>query len=245
MRLRRPCNGLALRRRRVHAERADDRVEPPDLVGAVLGSSRVVCVDLARAALVDALATFPPLAPGGHLSVELPALALAMAHDATMMASAVEAARRCISAAAALAALLGALAAAPRRGAAPGCRSALAGLAALSGALALSLAQGVDGLGQGRGASPVAFELHAAALSLKVPDHGVRAGRVGDQGAHQHVASRILAPAAAGEGQHLGAAAGVLHLRPDPSKPGGERVQLGSRDEGAQELQREELLQRG
>ena len=109
MRPRRPCSGLALRKHRVRAEIAN-RVEPPDIVGASAGALRCFCrvvgVGLARAALVEALAAFPTtlpsLAPGGHLSVELLAIALAMAHDATVVASAAEAARRCISAAAAL-----------------------------------------------------------------------------------------------------------------------------------------------
>ena len=110
-------------------------------------------------------------------------------------------------------------AAAPRRGGAP--------FPAL--ALALSLAQGRE----------LAFDGEGDLLGEGVLRLGLQ------ERAHDGVAGGVLAAATAREGKHLRAAARVLHLRPDPGQARAVGVQLGPRDHDAQELQRQELLQRG
>ena len=172
-----------------------------------------------------------------------------MASDPAVEASAAEGAGSCgRSAAAAFTATAAApscAAALAATAAAPSCAAALAAFAAFT-ALA-ALAERTDGVGQHCGAGPVADQLRAAALGLEVPDERVVARRGGapSQGAHQHVPAGVLGAAASGKRQHLGAAASVLHLRLDPGQPRRVRVQLGPRDQDAQQVQRKKLHERG
>ena len=222
----------AWRRRRLRIER-QDAAEPPN--GGIIGLSGTTgCFVVALfgfffSAFVEA--TFAALAAaalaGGaaavHLGVELAALDLAVSGLAAVVAKAGEAFASTALAATAFASFAAAAgrhsAAAPRRGGAP--------FPAL--ALSLSLAQGRE----------LAFDGEGDLLGEGVLRLGLQ------ERAHDGVAGGVLAAATAREGKHLRAAARVLHLRPDPGQARAVGVQLGPRDHDAQELQRQELLQRG
>ena len=222
--MRAPVTRLRLRRY-VLAHRAD--AERPLCAGAVLQLLRGVIGPLPRAVVGR-----PNLVEGtgrerrtssdagldlhvGHLLIQGPALELAVAVLAAVVAGTVKVTGPALA--------CGLTPSCPSRGCTGVGASALA-LAVIL-ALALPLGQGLDGTRE------------ALELLLERPR------LLGDHGLHDHVASRV-APAGCMPCHRAGlrAAALVLHLRLHPVDPSGVGVQLRAADERGEHLGRHELL---